>query len=170
MPVSDKFHYLPKSSEVSKVTDNASERLQLYKKHLKNGISGLIEQFKKGTSISQLLKARSAFVDNILKASWNQFQIDTKCCLVAIGGYGRQELQPFSDVDILILIEKTSATENLESWIAFLWDIGLEVGHSVRTLNDCHELSQDDISIATSLMESRHLTGNAALYKSLING
>ncbi|WP_251359435.1 [protein-PII] uridylyltransferase [Kangiella sp. TOML190] len=167
MAASDKYQYLPKSSEILKVSEQPNERLKTYKKHLKRGIENIIDQFQKGTSINQLLKARSTFIDHILSISWKQFAIDNDTALIPVGGYGRQELQPFSDIDILILVNDQSCTKNLEAWIAFLWDIGLEVGHSVRNLKDCKTLAVDDITIATSLMESRYLCGDKNLFKQL---
>ena len=133
------------------------------------GLYSLVEQFKKGTSVNQLLKARSAFIDNILKSSWSQHSVSSGASLIAVGGYGRSELQPFSDVDILILVDDDTSTDSLETWIAFLWDIGLEVGHSVRTLNVCETLAKEDITVATSLLESRLLCGTHSHYKQLIH-
>ena len=90
--------------------------------------------------------------------------------LVATGGYGRGELFPASDVDVLILLgDEPSAVERerLEQLIGMFWDIGLEIGHSVRTLESCVELARSDITIETSLLEARLLAGNAALYRRL---
>lgn len=171
MASSDKYNYLPKSSELLKKNNSDSaEKLIAYKKHLNKGLEALISQFQKGTSINQLLKARSALVDHILITSWQQFQVDEQCALIAVGGYGRDELQPYSDIDILILMPHAnpSDTSALEAWLAFLWDIGLEVGHSVRTLLECSERALQDITIATTLMESRHLCGQGSLHKELL--
>ncbi|NVJ65952.1 MAG: [protein-PII] uridylyltransferase [Gammaproteobacteria bacterium] len=169
MAITDKYQYLPKSSELTKANDSEPpHRLNTYKKHLQNGLQALSEQFHKGTSITQLLKARSNLVDHILITSWAQFEVNNGCSLVAVGGYGRDELQPYSDIDILVLLDKEhDKTDALEQWLAFLWDIGLEIGHSVRTVKQCQELSQDDITIATALMESRHLCGSLELYQDL---
>src|SRR5690606_4749512 len=81
-------------------------------------------------------------------------------------GYGRQELHPFSDIDILILLDEGSAQhyqENIQQFIMFLWDIGLEVGSSVRTLSECLEIAQQDVTVVTNLMEARRLAGNDKL-------
>nr|WP_227551348.1 [protein-PII] uridylyltransferase [Kangiella sp. HZ709] len=130
-------------------------------------MQALIEQFQKGISVNQLLKARSALIDNILIQSWQQYSVSEGCSLIAVGGYGRQELQPYSDIDILILVNEDSCTKKLEAWIAFLWDIGLEVGHSVRGISDCNQLAEDDLTIATSLMESRYLCGQKDAFDEL---
>ncbi len=168
MAASDKYHYLPKSSDINKVFDSELARIKAYKSHLAKGLEALIIEFKRNISISQLLKARSALVDVILTTSWQQFEVDPDCSLIAVGGYGRSELQPYSDIDLLILLPDSQLnTKALEQWLAFLWDIGLEIGHSVRTIEECEELAKSDISIATSLMESRILYGNKYLYRQL---
>ena len=87
--------------------------------------------------------------------------------LVATGGYGRGELFPSSDVDVLVLLGKEPAEaerERLESLIGRLWDVGLEIGHSVRTVEACVELARTDITIETSLLEARLLAGSGALF------
>lgn len=168
MGTSDKYSYLPKSSAIIKPETDGAIQLKKYKKHLLSGLTALASQFKKGTSIAQLLKARSALIDSILMHSWQQFSVDASVCLMAVGGYGRSELHPYSDIDILILLSNETQTENLESWIAFLWDIGLEVGHSVRTLEQCHDLASQDISVATNLMEARFICGEKKCSKQLL--
>ena len=88
--------------------------------------------------------------------------------LVATGGYGRGELFPCSDVDILVLLadEPTEAQkESLERLIGAFWDIGLEIGHSVRTVDGCLGAAREDITIRTALLESRYLSGSRRLYK-----
>ena len=91
--------------------------------------------------------------------------------LVACGGYGRGELHPASDVDILILLQRSPNKEAktfIEHFIRFLWDIGLEVGHSVRSIKECISESRNDITVATNLMESRHLQGDPDLTKMML--
>ena len=117
------------------------------------------------TPIRELVAARAALVDGVLIAAWRFFSLDrdSNSALVAVGGYGRGELHPHSDVDLMILsaTKPCSATcDNLEKFIAFLWDIGLEIGHSVRTLDECVALARDDITIATNIMEARTLIGD----------
>ncbi|MGB5621298.1 MAG: [protein-PII] uridylyltransferase, partial [Gammaproteobacteria bacterium] len=91
--------------------------------------------------------------------------------LVAVGGYGRGELHPCSDIDIMILLPREDDDvwrEPLEIFLTFLWDIGLEVGHSVRTVEDCLVQAGADITVATTLMESRLLDGPRRLFKQMV--
>ena len=118
--------------------------------------------------IETLVQARAALVDRVLAGLWCAHLTGSMhdWALVAVGGYGRGELHPCSDIDILLLVrEPPQGAERaaLERLLAFLWDIGLEVGHSVRTVEECLEQSAADVSVMTSLIEARLLGGNAAL-------
>lgn len=87
--------------------------------------------------------------------------------LIAVGGYGRGELYPHSDVDLLVLLPQAadeSLARRLEHLVGVLWDIGLEVGHSVRTVSECIELADEDITVQTTLLEARLLAGNRRLF------
>jgi [protein-PII] uridylyltransferase len=87
--------------------------------------------------------------------------------LVAVGGYGRGELHPCSDIDIMVLLPKSDSADwqtDIERFLAFLWDIGLEVGHSVRSIDDCQRESLADISVASTLFEARLLAGPESLF------
>jgi [protein-PII] uridylyltransferase len=131
----------------------------------------LAERFAAGDDVEELVHARSHFIDQILIRAWQQFfHDDDAATLVAVGGYGRGELHPASDVDVLILVAKTprdEAAEQLEQLVTFLWDIGLEIGHSVRTLNQCVEAARSDVTIVTNLMESRFLKGQEQLFHAM---
>ena len=90
------------------------------------------------------------------------------CCLVAIGGYGRRELSPYSDIDLMVLFRPDAAKtvpEFVRQVLHPLWDIGFQVGHSVRTIPDCISLGLSDATVRTSMMEARFLTGNAQLFQ-----
>lgn len=90
--------------------------------------------------------------------------------LIAVGGYGRGELFPHSDIDILVLTGSTptdAVTLKLEGFITTLWDIGLQIGHSVRTLEDCATLAREDLTVITTMMESRLIAGDSALESAL---
>lgn len=120
--------------------------------------------------IDQLLKARALLVDCVLQALFGHFFADKKICLCAVGGYGRAELHPYSDIDIMLLVAPElidSEQQNIEQFIATLWDLGVTIGHSVRTFAELKNLSAAEITICTALMESRLLAGDAPLYQRL---
>lgn len=143
----------------------------LFKAALKAGQSTLLERFRQGVSAAQLVPARAWLVDQLISRAWQQIVGDSEAVLVAIGGYGRSELHPASDIDLLILLPDQPARpdlgQRLEQFLRLLWDVGLDIGHSVRSLTDCVRAAQADITVATSLMESRRLMGPAGLYESL---
>jgi len=128
--------------------------------------------FQSGVPVHELVFARARLMDALLGRVWLQyFEADAAdLALVAVGGYGRGELHPGSDVDLMILLDDAALTtrrDGLEGFLTFLWDIGLEVGHSVRTVEDCAREGASDITVATSLMESRRLTGSATLFEQM---
>jgi len=127
----------------------------------------LLERFNGGADIEELIHARSWVVDQVLVRCWEHLLGDLNAALVAVGGYGRSELLPGSDVDIMVLLEEeedASGCEGIERFLTLLWDVGLEVGHSVRTLDDCSEQARTDVTVATNLMEARLLRGSRALF------
>ena len=138
---------------------------------LEHGRLHLKQQFEENKDIVQLVKQRSIFVDEAIQSLWGQYMdIHQPISLLAVGGYGRGELHPYSDVDLLILIDKSLSEQTLESISLFLtklWDVGLEIGHSVRTLKECRDLAEQDITIATNLLETRLLSGSTKLFESL---
>jgi len=121
--------------------------------------------------ISKLLTARANFVDHTLKKLWCQHHLDEyQISLVAVGGYGRGELHPQSDVDILLLTQEDidlDLEEKISSFITQLWDIKLDIGHSVRSITECLKQAVDDVTVATNLMEMRQITGTATLTQQL---
>ncbi len=121
--------------------------------------------------IEKLVKGLSSFFDEVLQAAWiaKELNIENHVSLIAVGGYGRSELHPKSDIDLLILIEnETSAPKDkLEAFITFLWDISLDIGHSVRTINQCTDMAATDITVITNLIESRTLIGSPDLLATL---
>ncbi|MDS4042318.1 MAG: DUF294 nucleotidyltransferase-like domain-containing protein, partial [Candidatus Competibacter sp.] len=135
---------------------------------LKQSDARLKELFQQGIPAYELVPARARLMDELLRHAWLRFfEPDAPdLALVAVGGYGRGELHPASDVDIMILLsDRALATHRsgLEDFLTFLWDIGLEVGHSVRTVEDCAREGAADITVATSLMEARRLLGSSRL-------
>jgi [protein-PII] uridylyltransferase len=111
-------------------------------------------------------------VDVVLRKAWKLHAGpgEKDVGLIAVGGYGRGELHPCSDIDVLILLPKSQVDgghDGIERFLAFLWDIGLEVGHSVRTIDDCQRESAADVSVATTLIEARLLAGPDHLFQSM---
>ncbi len=124
------------------------------------------------SDISDLLSARAAFVDATLKKLWCQHHLDEyQISLVAVGGYGRGELHPKSDVDILLLTQESIDTDleaKISSFITQLWDIKLDIGHSVRSIKECLKQAVNDVTVATNLMEMRQVAGNEGLTQQLL--
>ncbi|MGP8033984.1 MAG: [protein-PII] uridylyltransferase [Steroidobacteraceae bacterium] len=118
--------------------------------------------------VEELVHARAALLDTVLFEAW-RVHCAAHCsawALVAVGGYGRGELHPCSDVDVLLLAPQSPAAAAgaaVEKLVAFLWDIGLEIGHSVRTVAQCAEECVGDVGVMTTLLEARLLAGSAAL-------
>jgi [protein-PII] uridylyltransferase len=141
------------------------------KKTLTDNNQQLQQDFNKGTDIKLLLNQRSDLIDTLLIQLWEHHLSQNELAsLVAVGGYGRREMHPASDIDLLILLNTepdTQEQELLSTFIASLWDLGLEIGHSVRTLNECIEEAQKDLTVITNLIESRFLMGNAPLFQQL---
>src|SRR5262245_19246404 len=135
---------------------------------LKEAHAELVERFRADESGETLVHARAELIDAILREVWrSQLPADyERWTLAAVGGYGRGELHPHSDVDILILVPSTPDEAGrgvVERLVTFLWDINLEVGHSVRTVGECAEESAADVGVMTTLVEARQLAGNADL-------
>src|SRR4029453_16266463 len=109
-------------------------------------------------------------IDRTVTPVWNDIAPVRDAALVATGGYGRGEMYPCSDIDLLILLAKEPSEaerEALERLIGRFWDIGLEIGHSVRPVEGCVETAAGDITIRTTLLEARYLTGSRGLFKKL---
>ena len=149
----------------------AAEPLATFREIIARSKIVLSDRFNAGESVEDLVHARSDLVDQILRRVWEHFvPANHAATLVAVGGYGRGELHPASDVDVLILVNNTPEGEqaqHIEQLVTFLWDIGLEVGHSVRTLEQCVEAAIGDVTIITNLMESRFLAGNETLFQKM---
>lgn len=121
--------------------------------------------------IESLLTDRSAFIDSLLRQLWQQLGLaETDLALIAVGGYGRGTLHPHSDIDLLFLHSGALAPrvqDAIASMLQMLWDLRLDVGHSVRTIEDCEREAAADTSVATSLLEQRFISGNADLEQAL---
>ena len=122
-------------------------------------------------NLQRTLRALADLADGLLIQLWQQAGFAPEVCLAAVGGFGRGELFPYSDVDVLVLLPDGMSPETspvlqaqLERFIGSCWDTGLEIGSSVRTLSECLAESAKDITVQTSLLESRRITGDAALF------
>lgn len=125
--------------------------------------------FLAGEPAGRLMRDRARLMDGIVLAAWSGTAAPEMpgVGLVAVGGYGRGELHPASDVDLLVLLDGCShdkASDNLSRFLTLLWDLGLEIGHGTRTVSECEEECRRDLSVATTLMESRLLAGPESLF------
>jgi [protein-PII] uridylyltransferase len=141
--------------------------------------AALAERFRAGESIADLIRARAGFIDQLLAAAWRRLAgpLADRLALAAVGGYGRHELHPHSDIDILVLLDDPPRPADgappayeaaVSAFFQFLWDIGLKPGHSVRTVEECVEAARDDQTVMTNLMEARLLDGSKALFDALM--
>lgn len=130
-----------------------------------------IEAFRARPNVRRLLRGLTSLADRSLKALWQRSEMPAGCCLVAVGGYGRGELMPCSDVDLLLLVDaddNPERTAKVERFVGDCWDLGLEIGHSVRTVEQCLAEATGDITVQTSLLERRYLAGQRKLYSALV--
>ena len=131
----------------------------------------LEHKFLENSKAALLLKSHSKLIDKYLCRLWEQLSIPENIALIAVGGYGRGELYPRSDVDLLILLDTDPdeiLQQKLSTLIGMLWDIGLEVGHSIRTIAHCLDESTD-ITVQTNLLETRLLSGSTKIFDELHN-
>lgn len=131
-----------------------------------------------GASSTNIISLWTWFIDQLLINIWHSVQTpesSSNCCsLIAVGGYGRNELHPSSDIDLMILLDDDEAGENIddtfaesgEQFLHILWDIGLDIGHSVRTVDECKEAAID-LTVVTNLMEARLLSGSVELLQKM---
>ena len=133
--------------------------------------SSISDSAANGRGLKPTLVRLAKLADKLLIELWSQAGFDQGEALIAVGGYGRGELFPSSDVDVLVMLPDSVIAEDspelkakLETFIGSCWDSGLEIGSSVRTLSDCIEESEKDITVKTSLLESRLITGHKKLY------
>ncbi len=135
-----------------------------YRQALAAADANIVERFRRGEKVGDLVRLRAAVVDRLLVSIWREHALDQhdRISLLAVGGYGRGELHPFSDVDIMVLLEReppADVTESLSGFLTALWDVGLDIGHSVRTAEQCRAEAAKDLSVVTTLMEARLLCG-----------
>lgn len=137
------------------------------RQRIAEGMAALRAAYEEHPHTANLLQGRAELVDRELAALWTACGMPTEAAVVAVGGYGRGELFPASDVDVLILLQEPSDAAmqgKLSALVGALWDMGLEIGHAVRTVEECLSTAADDITVQTSLLEARLITGSAQLF------
>lgn len=163
------------SREIQAQLDTGEQPVvKVLKQALRNAQTCMDAAFRQGEDIRRLIYGRAWVLDHILQIAWQQFSWPPadQAALVAVGGYGRGELHPFSDVDILLLFDQAAPTDwqdSISGFLTLLWDISLDLGSSVRTIGECYDEARNDITIATNLIESRTLCGDPALQQEMYN-
>jgi len=150
----------------------SKQPIKIFKDALASLRENMDREFTQGIDIEKLIYGRSIVLDFLLSSAWKMFDwpADSKVSLIAVGGYGRGELHPYSDIDLLILFddqEPEPYQQSISEFLTFLWDIKLDVGSSVRSVEDCYQQSKIDITVATNLIESRTITGEPHLRRQM---
>ncbi|PWG63903.1 [protein-PII] uridylyltransferase [Sediminicurvatus halobius] len=132
----------------------------------------LAARFLEGTPAAVLVPLRAQVVDAVVRRLWQRClgPLAAEATIAAVGGYGRGELHPGSDTDLMVLLPPDAGSRfdaALTDFVTVLWDVGLEVGHSVRTVDDCVRQAERDITVATNLMEARRIDGDAELFETM---
>ncbi|OOF10857.1 [protein-PII] uridylyltransferase [Salinivibrio sp. PR5] len=158
------------------ITPQSLTQDQLSPAALKAQFQHLLEQQKQdflaNVPVPELVYQRSDYMDALMQRLWQHFGFDQHphLALVAVGGYGRRELHPLSDIDLLLLCQgplDAHQQQKLSELLTLLWDLKLEVGHSVRTVEECISVGLDDLTVATNLQEARLLCGSERLFNAL---
>ena len=149
--------------------NSCAEQIKLLKQAVITIAEGLKEKYRNGCDVDTVVYGRAKLTDQLIDIIYSyQFRdLDQAIALIAVGGYGRGELHPKSDIDLMILLqeeENQNTKDLLEKFLMLLWDIGLEIGHSVRTIEECVDESTRDITVATNIMEARLLAGDEKLF------
>lgn len=153
--------------------DKNPDTLLLQLRHiLACGSAALKQRFLAGENTGQLIADRARLVDLVICSAWrgSTGSDHAGCALVAVGGYGRGELHPCSDVDLLVLMPPETAgpvRDGLSTFLTLLWDAGIEIRHSVRNAQQCRQDAEHDLTVLTTLMESRLLLGPEKLLQSM---
>ena len=151
--------------------------LQIFRAALYRGVAEIRGRFEQGLKGVEVIQANAFLVDQLVRSIYDFASTHVyppadaadrdRMTVAATGGYGRGELAPFSDIDLMFLLsgEKTARPEQIVEYVLYmLWDSGLQVGHATRSIDDCVRLAKGDLSIRTSLLEARWLWGDKALF------
>ena len=148
---------------------------QRYKQEKTALFARLGEQGSSTRGVRRTLQQLARLTDDTLRQLWTRAGFGTGFALVAVGGYGRAELFPNSDVDVLVLLPDgvlpdgdEALKTRLEGFIGSCWDVGLEIGSSVRTTADCVEEASRDVTVQTSLLECRLIVGARSQFMALV--
>jgi [protein-PII] uridylyltransferase len=166
---------LPTETQLVQQLSASKLAIPVLKEALETCRANLEARFHAGEDVEALIEGRAQFVDMVLRLAWARFEwnenlgswFKTRISLVAVGGYGRGELHPHSDIDLLILLERNNYqrhASNVQSFLTLLWDIGLEVGHSVRSISECKTQARLDVTVITAMIEGRTITGDHELF------
>lgn len=157
-------------SELNKTfAENSLDVLQPLKNAVTQINDGLKQLYQSGCNVETIVLGRSQLIDRLLISVFEHMfrDVTQKVSLIAVGGYGRGELHPASDIDLMLLLDETENEQTkdaLERFLTMLWDSRLEIGHSVRTLEECIAEAEKDITVITNIMEARLLCGNQQLF------
>lgn len=170
-------------SKLGPLPADARERLEYYqqfKQIVSEGKDKIRVWHQGGAGGREVVQAHAALIDSVLEQvietvrsldTYKDQNLLDQFVLVAVGGYGRGEMNPASDIDLLFLLAKkmNKALDTfIQEVISVLWGIDLEIGHSCRTIRDCQSLAAEDPTVRTSMIETRYLTGNKSLYEKLV--
>jgi [protein-PII] uridylyltransferase len=138
-----------------------------WRQELRQGREALREAFFASPDTARLLRDHASLVDRVIRDVFDELDLPREMAAVAVGGYGRGQLWPHSDVDVLLLLPSGVAppAHAIERFFATLWDIGIELSHAVRTIEECEAEMAADVTIRTSMLEHRFLSGARVLYR-----
>ncbi len=145
-------------------------QLKLWRERYQQAFAAQAAAFLARPQPKQLFKRNTQCLDTLLLEVWHHCALPDTLCLIAVGGYGRGEMYPYSDIDLLILLpdqQDAQLNQQVEQLIGNLWDIGLNIGHSVRTIDECLTEAQADVTVLTNLIEARLLTGEHSTFQHL---
>lgn len=161
--------------------DNRQNLITSIKLHIENVREILRTKHLNGASGEVIVKEYTLLIDKIITGLYRRFKNDSspllsasqqeQCALIALGGYGREELNPHSDIDLMLLYPSklTPFIKKLnESMLYIMWDLGLDMGYSLRSYKECMQLANDDLKTKTSLLDSRYVIGNKVIFKDFI--
>lgn len=166
------FEIFNENDFTSQLKSKPDQLLILLKQTIQSGQDAIKEAFDKGAGTLEIVNTRAAFIDQVLIQAFNAHftGCEQPVALIAVGGYGRGELHPASDIDLMLLLKDKETPDTklkIEQFIMLLWDSKLDIGHSVRTLDECIEEATKDITVVTNLMESRLLVGDESLFNEM---